>query len=321
MNSNTSNTFNKCLDKLPLRILYIMGAGRSGSTVLDTVLGNHSEIESVGELTNLPRSGWINDEYCACGKRGTDCPFWSDVRREWVRRTGVDDPKGYLALQSTFERFRRWPRLLKERRRPSPQFQIYAEQTRALFEAVRTVSGKSIIVDSSKNPTRAFALSMLPNVDLYLIHLIRDGRGVIWSYLKAHRKDEKNGVQRDLAPVPAWRTSINWRLVNSTSEFVLKQKIADGACIRYEDFVQQPVKTLNRIGDMLSISLDSVADNLVCGREVTVGHTIAGNRVRMSGAITLRPDYEWKELLPGKDRKIFWLLAGTVARRYGYDKV
>ncbi len=88
----------------PVKVLYITGAGRSGSTILDIVLGNHPDIESTGELSNLVRNGWIGGEslkgierkrvrvpICTCGRR-TDipdvedaaeaCPFWSSVRRE-----------------------------------------------------------------------------------------------------------------------------------------------------------------------------------------------------------------------------------------------
>jgi hypothetical protein len=301
-------------------VLYIMGVGRSGSTVLDTVLGNHPQIESVGELTNLPRSGWMNNEYCACGRQGNVCPFWTNVRREWVQRTGADDVERYLALQAAFERFRRWPWLLRQQRTPLPQFLLYAQRTQALFEAIRVVSGKSIIVDSSKNPMRAFALSLIPGLNLRLIHLVRDGRGVVWSYMKAFRQDEKRGVQKDLAPVPVWQTSLGWCLQNAVAEFVLRQTGAVGTHIRYEDFVEQPQETLGRIGRISDIDFSSIATDLLHEKEMTVGHMIAGNRVRLSGTIRLRPDYDWKAQLSPSDRRTFWFLASPLARRYGYAR-
>ncbi len=64
----------------PIRVIYVVGAGRSGSTLLDTILGNHEYIESVGELINSPRA-WSNpDEYCACGIQAGVCDFWRQVR-------------------------------------------------------------------------------------------------------------------------------------------------------------------------------------------------------------------------------------------------
>jgi hypothetical protein len=66
----------------PVKVLKITGLGRSGSTILDIVLGNHPQIESVGEVGNLMYNGWISREslhginpkglripICTCGKR------------------------------------------------------------------------------------------------------------------------------------------------------------------------------------------------------------------------------------------------------------
>ena len=164
----------------PVKVLKIIGLGRSGSTILDIVLGNHPHIESVGEVGSLIRTGWISQEslrginpkrlrrpICTCGKRldipnvdtpDEACPFWSGVRREWVERTDPDSIEIYPKLQNDFELNRRWPRLLYEKRRPSALFRSYARLTRAFFESIRAVSGKPIIVDSATAPEHAFAL-------------------------------------------------------------------------------------------------------------------------------------------------------------------
>jgi hypothetical protein len=109
----------------PVKVLKITGLGRSGSTILDIVLGNHPQIESVGEVGSLIRTGWISQEslrgidpkrlrrpLCTCGKRpdipnidtpAEVCPFWSSVRREWVERTDPDSIEIYPKLQNEFE--------------------------------------------------------------------------------------------------------------------------------------------------------------------------------------------------------------------------
>ena len=101
----------------PVTLLKITGLGRSGSTILDVVLGNHPQIESVGEVMNLIRTGWVSQEslrgidqkrlrrpLCTCGKRldvlyvdtpEEACPFWSSVRREWVERADRDSIESY----------------------------------------------------------------------------------------------------------------------------------------------------------------------------------------------------------------------------------
>jgi hypothetical protein len=46
----------------PVNVLKITSLGRRGSTILDVVLGNHPQIESVGEVGNLVRNNWISRE-------------------------------------------------------------------------------------------------------------------------------------------------------------------------------------------------------------------------------------------------------------------
>ena len=48
-----------------------------------------------------------------------------------------------------------------------------------LFEALIEVTGKNIIVDSSKMPLRAEMLALSEKFEVYFIHLIRDGRKVL----------------------------------------------------------------------------------------------------------------------------------------------
>lgn len=307
------------LNQCKIKVIYIMGASRSGSTILDTVLGNHPQIESVGELNNLPRSGWINGEYCACGKRGNACSFWSNVRQEWVKRIGIDDVEGYLALQNIFERFRHWPRLLKERYKSSLQFQTYTKHTHALFEVICQVSGKSLVVDSSKNRMRAFALSIMPGIDLHLIHLVRDGRGVVWSLKKTYRKDQNQGVQKDFKASPIWMTTALWILANLQSEWVKYQlDVQQSLQVRYEDLITNPKMILNKVEKFIAYDFGEMAEVVSARKAMEVGHTIAGNRLRMAKSVRLQPDIEWMDKMPDEEQQMVWIMAGWLMSRYGY---
>ena len=58
--------------------IYITGRGHSGSTILDILLGNSSQIASVGELlAGLSRA---DQGACSCGATMSDCGFWREVR-------------------------------------------------------------------------------------------------------------------------------------------------------------------------------------------------------------------------------------------------
>ncbi len=309
----------------PIRVAFIVGAGRSGSTVMDIVLGNHPDVASVGELCNLHRSGWTNNEYCACGDRGQQCNFWSDVFREWTAQSSAAEVSRYLDLQEKFENFRhfgrsRWLRLGRERIWQSQEFQDFTAQTGQLYKAIAAVSGKRIIVDSSKNPLRAAILSRVPEVDLRLIHLVRDGRAVAWSRQKAFEKDEKGGVASGIRSRPIWYSVTWWTIVNMISGLVRRTQSDKSLLVRYEDFVADPRTSLDQIGDLVGVDLGSVTQGLLDGDAMQVSHAIAGNRVRMTGSVKLKADLEWQRMLPTRERRICWAIAGWMLYSYQYER-
>lgn len=307
------------------RVLYIAGAGRSGSTLLDIALGNHPEITSVGELSKLVPSALLKHEYCACGERGDECAFWREVVARWLGGgAGRAEQEAYLALQERFERARRWRRLGAERRRlqggqPSPLFQNYAERTAVLFRAVAQTVGKPVVVDSSKNPARAFALSLVPGIEVAVIHLVRDPRGVAFSYQKPFARDERGGVQHDIAPLPGWRTALGWRFANAASERVLAALPAGhGARLRYEDLVSDPRRAFAGLGPLLGVDFTDLGERLAAGEEMQVHHTVAGSRLRMQGRVRLAADSQWQSAMPARARAAVARFAGPALARYGY---
>jgi Sulfotransferase family len=335
----------------PVRVLKITGSARSGSTILDVVLGNHPHIESVGEVANIFMNGWISHEslrgidpkkrrvpICTCGKRldvlyvdaeDEACPFWSRVRREWVERTDADSIENYLKLRGNFERtssatlVQQYRRLLHEKREQSASFRSYAGLTRAFFESIRAVSGKPIIVDCSKISVRAFALSMVPGIDLYAVHLVRDGRGVITSRRKVLKKNLRAGIMWDHEGSPMWRTVVRWIVLNLAAEWVCTQLGPKRTMrLRYEDFVADPKGALERIGSLIELDLADVAEAASSEKPMQAGHNVGGNRTKKSAIITLRPELaeEWKPALSATEQRLSWMLMGWLMRRYGYDR-
>src|SRR5215213_5808332 len=339
----------------PVKVVKITGLGRSGSTILDVVLGTHPQIESVGEVGNIVRNGWISREtlrgipkdrlrrpICTCGKRldvlyvdtpDEACPFWSSVRREWVERTDGDSIESYPKLQNDFELKRRWPRLLYEKRRPSAPFRSYARLTRTFFESIRAVSGKPVIVDSTMVPARALAFGMIPGIDLYVVHLVRDGRGVVTSHRKTFEKDVQAGIMWDHKGHPMWKTAVRrrvlylvsvvrWTIQNLATEWICRQLGPKRTMrLRYEDFVADPKCALGRIGALIELDLREVAEAASSGKPMHAGHNVGGNRTKKSGFVTLRPDdEEWKWALSHTEQRLSWALMGWLMRRYGYKR-
>lgn len=304
------------------RVVYIMGVVRSGSTVLDKILGNHPDIQSGGELCHLPRHGWMDDQFCSCGRRAGACEFWSEVRREWVRRTGGDRVEAYNALIDKMEARRWWlPSLGSRPRRSSSQFQEYAEATRALLASIRAISGKPVIVDASKRCTRVLALALIPQIDLRVVHLVRDARGMAWSMKKHLLANEKAGVPQSYEPLSVWRSAVGWAVRNLESASVRRRlPAARSIRIRYEDLVAAPAGALAKIGRLIDVDLTHLAEALVAGGAIRVEHALTGNRLRMAGSVRLRPDLEWTTKMSSWDRSVCWLLSGWLLRRYGYDR-
>ena len=62
-------------------VLFIVGASRSGSTLLERLLNELPGVMSVGELQRVWRRGFVENQLCSCGQPFHDCPFWGEVRQ------------------------------------------------------------------------------------------------------------------------------------------------------------------------------------------------------------------------------------------------
>jgi len=302
------------------RLVYIIGSARSGSTLLDTILGANPDVESVGELACAVRYGWLGGGYCACGQLVERCTFWCRVRELWSERIGGDRLEAYEALLRRVELSRLWwMRLGRGDGGQGAWLVRYGRWTRALLEAIRQTSGKSVVVDSSKLRSRGLALAAVGGIDLRLIHLVRDVRGVVWSIKKRLSPNRRAGLPRGLRPRPAWRTALGWVAANLQAELVCRAAGPDRWLrVRYEDLVSDPAGVLDRIGRFIGADLEPVRTAVLAGRWVPVGHTVAGNRMRMAGRVRLQADWEWQERLSAADRRICGLAAGWLMQRYGY---
>jgi hypothetical protein len=289
----------------PLRVLYIMGHSRSGSTILNNLLGFHPQVVAAGELVNLVERGWHKHLPCSCGEPGDLCPFWKEVRHHWNQLAGGEDLPRYVRLQRRFERARSIPRVLYSLYRGDPVFDEYVRSTILLFTAVARVAKRDVVVDASKNPVRALALSRTPEIDLTIVHLIRDARGVAWSFNRSSQ--------------PVAKTALFWIAVTLISSLVSKFS-HKSLLLRYEDLARFPRTALSRIQPLVGLSYDHVSAFVEAGGKIPSVHCIAGNRLRKQGPLKLRLDEEWGLALPLRDKTVVWLLAGWLLRCFGYRR-
>jgi hypothetical protein len=303
----------------PLDLVYVVGVGRSGSTLLDIALGNHPQIESVGELRQLLVGGWRANTYCTCRRRVWDCDFWTRVDAEWRRRvpeadvdTVAEDLTDLLALR----RFRRWDAMVGSEQATGS----LRRQLGGLYRAIAQESDTRILVDSSKSPGLGLLVGTLPGIRVSYIHLTRDGRGVARSFKKSFAKDEAGGVPKRVPGRSIWRASAVWLLTNRLAERTVGKVPEDRSVrVRYEDFVGDCVATMERIGAMLDLDMSDLGRAIAAGEGLAVGHNIGGNKMRMSEEVRLRavPD-EWRTGLTAFDRTVFQSICGSMLKRYGY---
>ncbi len=132
-------------------VLFIVGASRSGSTLLERLLNELPSVMSVGELMRVWQRGFVENQLCSCRQPFQDCPFWGEVRQR-LDADGVVDAGAVDALSR---------RAFKRGLRPRPTGEAILTHWSRLFRAIADVSGARWLVDSSKDPVYAAQLAHL----------------------------------------------------------------------------------------------------------------------------------------------------------------
>lgn len=263
----------------PVRVVFILGFGHSGSTLLDLLLDGHSQIAGVGEMERARP-----EAVCTCGKHPMECPVWHGVfgAPPWPRR------EVYRTKLAFF--FDRRPFLSGSTHKPIDEKE-FLDSTVAAYRTVLEREGKQIIVDSSAQTDRADLLSRSKEVEPYYIHLIRDGRGATWSFLRKYKR---------LFPF-----FFMWFTANVKIELFFRRARGKHIRMRYEDLTRDPAGELARICALLDIPYEA---KMLEFRQ-NEHHQIEGNRMRF-GIDPIRTDEKWRTEMPLSLRALFNLLFG-----------
>jgi Sulfotransferase family len=304
-----------------VKVLYIAGSGRSGSTVLDNILGQIDGFCSVGELRYIWERGLIEDRLCGCGERVHECPFWRAALTEAFGAPDAVDPLRMMRLQQLGTRVRHVPQMIRGAagRTLVAKMGEYPATMGQLYRGIHTASGCRVIVDSSKLPAYGHVVSHLPEVDLYVVHLVRDPRATAYSWLrKKAAPDRKEGMMQRQRPLHA---AALWTVWNWTTERLWGADPSRYLLVRYEDFVRMPRSVVERIVSFLGEKTDElpfVDDTTV---RLAPTHTVAGNPSRFkTGDVALRPDDEWTRKMDLAQRLVVTTVAGPLLGRYGYPR-
>jgi hypothetical protein len=196
---------------------------------------------------------------------------------------------------------------------------IYAR----LYAAIAQVSGCRVVVDSSKHASLAFCLRMSADIDLRVIHVVRDSRAVAYSWTKRIRRPEAADNSGEyMAMFSPARSALLWDALNLGFSLLARRGVPVRQ-IRYEDFLADPPGSMAQLAEFTSGPgdfTDLIAAFLTRDRaSVGVSHTASGNPMRFAtGTITFRADEAWRDALPVRDRAIVSALTLPLLARYGY---
>lgn len=303
-----------------VKIAFIGSELRSGSTLLDIALGQLPSVHSCGEIRSIWYEALSENPLCGCGRPFLECTFWSAVGARayggWDARPALKA----LKLARSLDRLRMIPLLLTHQRWPALRQKVdaFAESLSRLYLAIRDISGASVIVDSSKYPSTAMLLSLAPSADLRLIHLVRDSRGVAYSWTKKIVKPDTGRPMPTQAP---FATAARWVYINSMLN-LLRSSGIPAVLLRYESLVQTPKEALLNILKILDEQrLRSHVEEIVVGDTLVVhkpAHIIGGNYSKMKKAPTIRLDDEWRTRMPLREKATVTILTSPLLWRYGY---
>ena len=305
-------------------VLYIVGCGRSGSTLAERMLGAIPQFSNIGELARLFASVATQDQRCGCGSPFSRCPFWRSVGDEALDGWDPSVIQRVITLQQGLIRHRFVPYLLAPGIAPASfrtMLAEYVETYRALYAAAGKVSGARVLVDASKSPAQLLALMQTRDLDLRVLNIVRDARGVAHSWSKQDvRKPHDNAGVQVMRSYPPPRTAMIWSTIQVES-MLLRARSAHGAVIRYEDLVANPRRTLHEALAHLGLPVGRGSLDHIEGRVVTLGasHGISGNPSRFTaGRVELRQDVGWQSGLSRRARRSVTTLTFPQLVQYGY---
>jgi hypothetical protein len=297
----------------------ILAAPFSGATLLSILLAHHPDLSSDGETFPL-HDGVVT---CSCGQAQIDCPYYRQAAAHMLGPDGRSWDRSLFAPHPTYSRLPlvdralgwqlasdtlhlaqsclRW--LVPAWRRRSAEF--VGAHLRFVENSLR-LRGAKVYVDGVKAVRRARLFADCPHVRLKVIHLVRDGRGFCYSYLK------NNKLPRTRLPDAARA----WLKENQAAErFKARWPHVPALDLRYEDVCADLPGSLRRICAFLEVPYEPAMESASAAN-----CHVLGNRMRLTFSGQVEQCLRWQqEFSPGETAYLNWALWAGL-ERYGYSQ-
>ncbi len=299
-----------------VKILYILGSGRCGSTLLEEILSGATDFFATGELMFL-WDGRVQENYlCGCGQDFATCSFWGNILTKYFddSETALD----YEFLRRSIYRnaIKIFAKYFGIKIKPDNDFMRYSSIIENLYKTIHKVSGTKVIIDSSKATFYGFFLSSFQDFDIRFVHLTRDPRGVAYSWMKKTRRPETIGNNKYLPQWSSLHGTLDW-LKHNTAAHILQLTGGRYLRVRYEDLVEEPQKLLSKIFEHVDLESVKLVNN---GKfSMHSNHTVAGNPMRFNtNKQVLKLDNVWKKALSRSQIIMISTITFPLSLLYGY---
>ena len=282
------------------KLIYIISSPRSGSTLLANILGNNKNIFNMGEVTSLngfikgnTRQAQYFGQKVASGDSIFSCPIWSEAIKKASKKLSICkeelDPKARMSSRGLWRYFflNTYIKELKKESLNQSDSKRASEHAFALFDAIVEQSGKSILVDSSKNLINLIAyINYLPaDWDLKIIYLSRNCEATACSMKKVSQKLKmKRGRS-------VYLNILKCLHYNSMLRFFLKEYSHRAISLEdlCADFNSSASKLIHYINDPTITELPLISNNRL--RYDIGGSTSVG---ALNEKVNLKLDEKWK---------------------------
>ncbi|MBZ0183572.1 MAG: sulfotransferase [Melioribacteraceae bacterium] len=311
-------------------IVIILGAARSGSTLLAKAIGGHSKCFALGEINRFNDEIISKETHCGCGNKLIECDFWNDIianinsdKNEDIRKSSQIFNVGIFKQITKKNRFHFLiPTILFKKKYKFGIVDKEINNTYGIYNKVFLKTNTDVLIDSTKGLFRALILASrkTPGYSFKFIQITRDGRGVLNSGLKdSYSIMHKNGIKREYKGEHTRKPNViinQWLYVNLRNYLILKLfRKSNTYFLRYEDFTSNPSKYLREIYELVGLDFEEKALFL----DENENHILGGNASRINARRIKKQDEAWRKNLDKSLLKVFSKKAGWFNKFLGYN--
>jgi hypothetical protein len=259
-------------------LVYVLGAGRSGTTLLDVVLGNAPDAFSCGEIRKFLQ---LDGRPAGMPEGSGNWLFWDRVRSMVYDGFTSRDLARLVVIAERLESHKwflaRWLRLPVIGRADKD---LYARYVRRLLEAIAAHSGRRLLIDSSKYPGRALALLPILGERMKVVWIHRSRKDVVNSF-------GKTGIEQ---PAKNWLSAnLYWLAMRIMCGLTYRRVPASRrARLQFNHFVRRPADALAGLAEDLGLDISEVVARAREQEDFSVGWLFEGNRIRKQTSIAVR---------------------------------